>query len=242
MIAYTRTPTHFSSLVRFRVVALTEETHRNYLDLAIRGHSENISHASRENADASCLTSSFLRVCAFAALQGRSLNPYTPPTQWLRMTHGTGRSFHATWHRMSEDETSIAMRVLNRPPILTPFNEALWAEDDRQDLEQLLQRSREDVANKLWNSSIQEAYNSTLSYVSAINIAIAAEEAPGNTCRELIAFLMLIPKGFTDLVEEHEPRALVVLAYYFVLVAMFRDMVWWVGDAGGREIRGIPTI
>lgn len=175
-------------------MALTEETHRNYLDWAIRGHSENISHASRENADASCLTSSFLRVCAFAALQERSLNPYTPPTQWLRMTHGTGRIFHATWHRMSEDETSIAMRVLNRPPILTPFNEALWAEDDRQDLEQLLQRSREDVANELWNSSIQEAYNSTLSYVSAINIAIAAEEGPGNTCRELIAFLMLIPK------------------------------------------------
>ena len=72
----------------------------------------------------------------------------SPPIQWLQMTHGTGRVFHAVWQWLSDDETSVAMKVLIRPPILKAFNEELWAESNRQRLEYLLQRSQADVINE----------------------------------------------------------------------------------------------
>ncbi len=51
--------------------AEAEKVHQNFLDSAIWGHSDDFSHASKENADVLCLTSSILRVCAFAAFQER---------------------------------------------------------------------------------------------------------------------------------------------------------------------------
>lgn len=222
--------------------AESEEAYRNYLDLAVRGHSQDIAHACKENADVLCLTSGLLRVCAFAALQERSLSPYAPPMQWLQMTHGTGRVFHAVWQWISDDETSIAMRMLNRSPKLTPFNEELWAEDNRQGFQYLLHRSQADTANEPWSSSVQEAYNTTLSYIGSVQIAITAGEAPEDICRRLIVFPLLISKEFINLVEEQQPRALVVLAHYFALLAKFKDDIWYIGDAGQREVRGIHTI
>ncbi len=49
--------------------AEAEKVHQKFLDSAIWGHSDDTSHASKENADVLCLTSSILRVCTFAAFQ-----------------------------------------------------------------------------------------------------------------------------------------------------------------------------
>lgn len=222
--------------------AEAKEIHQNYLDLAVRGHSNDVAHASKENADILCLTSSLLRACAFSALEERSLDPYVLPMSWLQMTHGTGRVFHAVWDWVSDNEESMVMRILNRPPILTPFNEELWAESNRQGFQHLLDRSPADVANEPWDSSIQEAYSSTLSYIGSIQIAITAKEEPENTGRRILAFPCLISREYVDLVEEKRPRALTVLAYYFALLARFRKSLWWAGDSGRREVRGIQTM
>jgi hypothetical protein len=64
-----------------------------------------------------------------------------------------------------------------------------------------------------------------LSYIAAVKIAITAGEEPDNTCRRLIAFPTLIPKEFTVLVAEQQPRALVLLACYFALLARFREKI-----------------
>jgi hypothetical protein len=48
--------------------AEVEDVHWNYLDLAIRGRFDDISHASKGNTDALYRNASILRVCTFAAL------------------------------------------------------------------------------------------------------------------------------------------------------------------------------
>ena len=52
---------------------------------------------------------------------------------------------------------------------------------------------------------------------------------------------MMIHKRFVDLVEEQRPRALVILANYFALMAMLRSF-WWIGDSGPRELQAIIEV
>ena len=56
--------------------------------------------------------------------------------------------------------------------------------------------------------------------------------------RRLILFPSLCPPSYIDLVSQSRPRALVILAQYFALLAEFGD-VWWVGKLMGREVRGV---
>jgi hypothetical protein len=218
------------------------EVYQKYLDLTLREHRNEVAHLSKANADAACLTSSFIRICAFAILQERPLSPYTPPTQWLQMTSGSVNVFREVWTWIADDEASIARGVvMRRTPILVPFNEALFQEGNRQGLLHLLRRSRTDESSEPWDADIQEAYKSTISYLGGIQIAIAAHEAPADICRRLIVFPMMVKKRFIELVEEQQPRALVVLAHFFALLARFGDF-WWLGDTGKKEIRGIQTV
>ncbi|KAI9867383.1 MAG: hypothetical protein M1813_008941 [Trichoglossum hirsutum] len=218
------------------------EAYQKYMDLTLRGHRNDVAHINQANADAACLTSTFLRVCAFAILQERPLSPYTPPTHWLQMTGGSVNVFKEAWPWIVNNEESIARAlVMKRTPVLVPYNEELFLESHRQDLLHLLRRSQADEASEPWDEETQEAYKTTISYLGGAQIAIDTGEAPADICRRLIVFPMLIKKRFIDLIEEQRPRALVVLAHFFALLARFSHY-WWMGDTGKREIRGIQTI
>jgi len=43
------------------------------------------------------------------------------------------------------------------------------------------------------------------------------------------------------LIKDQQPRALAVLAHYFVLLASFRS-AWWVGDTRCREVQALTTV
>ena len=118
-----------------------EENYRSYLDLAIRSHMEELKVVSEENADSLCLTATILRMCVFFMLSEQSPGPYTPLMQWLHISHNAGRVFHATWKGTKDKESSVAWKVVNRPPLSTPSNESLWAHGNRKGFEDRLQRN-----------------------------------------------------------------------------------------------------
>jgi len=213
------------------------DAHRRYLDLALREHRNDVTQLSKTNVDTICLTSSLLRVGAFVMLQDRPLNPYEPPMQWLNMTSGAVSVFKETWKWIGDDPNSIASRLVKRMPIILD-DEAKFGEKNRQGLLHLLRPSQ---SLEHWDADIQDAYESTISYIGGVMIAIAAQEAPVEICRRLIVFPMLIKRGFIDLVEQQQPRALVILAHYFALCTMFKN-IWWISDLGPREVRGIQTV
>jgi hypothetical protein len=158
------------------------------------------------------------------------------------MTSGALNVFRETWKWISEDEASIARKlIMRRTPALVPFNKELFLESNRQDFLHLLRRSRADDASEPWDADIEEAYKSTISYLGGIQIAITAHGAPPDICRRLIVFPIMVKKRFIKLVEDQQPRALVVLAHFFALIARFRDC-WWLRDTGKREIHGIQTV
>lgn len=158
------------------------------------------------------------------------------------MTNGAGRVFYACWNWIKDDPQSVAMAMLRRKPILTPFNEALFCEGNRKGLLPLLRHDGSNDVDEPWDADIFNAYAITLSYIGGVILAIrTGEETVQDIGRRLVAFPVLIPKRFIELVTESRPRALVVLAYYFAIMAKRKD-VWYVGDTGNREVRGIMSI
>jgi hypothetical protein len=218
----------------------TTDTHRRYLDLALRRHSEDVTNLNEKSFDAVCITSSILRLTASVILRDRPLNPYTPPMSWLQMTRGAMDVFKAAWKWMENDKNSIASRLTKRMPVIFD-DEAKFGISNRQGLLHLLQRDEEDVAKERWNIKDQEAYETTISYIGGIWIAMKGPEAPAEICRRLILFPFVVQSRFIDLIKDEQPRALAVLAHYFALLARFRS-IWWIGDTGRREVRALTTV
>ncbi len=216
------------------------ETYRDYLDQAIREHNNDVNNLSRVNADAVCLTSNYIRLAAFVVIQERELTPYTPPAQWLRMTRGGADVHRAAWDWIEFDEASISMRLIRNWPVVTD-PDALYTEEHQQRLLHLLHRSQNHQATELWSGDVQQAYAGAISVIGSTLRAILAQTSRANICRRLIVFPMLIPQRYMELVLELRPRALVILAHFFYLLARFAD-IWWVGDTGPREVRGIRTV
>ena len=218
----------------------TLETYRDYLDEAIRGHKDDVTNLSRANADAACLTSHFIRLAAFAIIQERELTPYTPPAQWLQMTRGVVDIHKAAWDWIEHDETSVSMRLIRRFPIVTD-PDSLYTEEHQQGLLHLLHRSQDHQATEPWSAEVQEAYAGAISVIGSTLKAIIAQDTRTNIGRRLITFPLLIPERYMGLILKMRPRALVILAHFFFLLSRLSD-VWWIGDSGPREVRGIKTV
>ena len=223
-------------------MAKTEKTnldavglHEFYLDMVLQLHKGQIADLNHSTANSACMTSSILRVIALAMLSERVTQPYEPPMQWLQITSSAGTVFKAAWRWIKDDPDGIAMKFINRKPLLTPYNESLFLESYRQNLLPLLQRDETRDSEEPWGIEIYNAYATTLSYIGGIFHAIREGERSSDTGRRLVAFAVLIPTRFVELVGESRPRALVMLAYFFAILSRFQD-VWYLGDTGCREV------
>lgn len=209
----------------------------NYLGLALHEHRRDVERLSEKNADAICMTSNLIRNCTQAVVQDRELVPYAPPSQWLYMMNGSGDVFKTAWPWVINDKTSLARRVGTDGPDLSNLEE-IFDPKKREGFQHLLQRSPVDEEAEPWDAEIKRAYELTLCFIGGIQMAIDKGEKLAHLFRRAIAFSMFIPKRFVDLVNEGQPRALVILAYYFSYLAKLRG-IWWVGDVGRREIKAL---
>jgi hypothetical protein len=242
---YTLTAMHIAKLDPGNLENIA--AYQRYLGLTLREHRDEVGVLSRHNADAACLTSTFLRVINFSHLQDRNMEPYTPPTEWLQMSNSTGRGLNVeAWKFIADDGNSIMRAMISNAPGLRTGG---WLRDDavlfkdtnRQDLSHLLRRTESDLVEEPWNDKIQLAYETTTSYIGAIQNSVAAKEHVGGIFRRLILFPTCVEPDFIALVKEERPRALVVLAHFFAFLWDFRDF-WWIGDCGKREVVAIDNV
>jgi hypothetical protein len=214
------------------------QIHRRYLAMALAEHKKDVLDLNQTNFDAVLLTSSLLRITLFAMLRERPLTPYAPPIQWLEMTRGAMNLFRESWKWVEKDETSMAFRLTQRMPIVWD-EEGKFAASNREGLEHLLHRDEEDIANEPWPPDVMEAYETTVSYIGCILIAMKDKAMLGEVRRRLVIFPYIVRSKYIELVKDRKPRALTVLAYYFALVAQFGSSVWWIGGSGVREVRAL---
>ncbi|KAH8808789.1 hypothetical protein F5884DRAFT_793350 [Xylogone sp. PMI_703] len=220
-----------------------------YLGLSIQAHRDEIARLNQTNADAIILTSSLIRLSTVAMLQERDLQPYSPPIQWLSITNEAGSVFVAASRLTANDPTSLTRIILDNSSEVTgrgaifkgtkPWEvEATFGASYRQGFTHLLERSNSDLVNEPWNAEIQEAYETTVNFIGNAHNSILSGKHSGDILRMLMLFPMLIQRRFIEFIEDEQPRAMVILAHYFALLAKFRSY-WWVGEAGKKEIQGI---
>lgn len=216
------------------------DAHRKYMDLALSGHREDVAHLCKKNADAVCLTSGLVRASILSECSTRELEPYTPPSVWLETTQVSGQIWVSSWDWIKDDEASVSGALFKATPaLLDPA--LMFHANNRRGLGHLLRSNIEDDATELANPEIVIAYETTLSYIGGIKRAVAAEQPKVDIFKRMISFPMWINRKFTPLVDQQQPRALVVLCHYFALLTIFKD-IWWIGDMGEREIRVIEKI
>jgi hypothetical protein len=213
---------------------------QTYHCLALREHRRAVGELNIRNADAVCCASSMIVVDAFASLHERPIEPYPPPMEWLHMARGAGSVFAvgiAALEDSKEFETSIVYGIANRGRWFD--NDAqLFQETNRNGLMGLLAQG---ILEEPWDQEIQQAYEKTLSYIGWVQLAIKGNEHPMGICRRMMAFAILAPKRFIECVDQMRPRALVILAYFFALVAQLRDTLW-IGETLQREIEAIQRV
>ncbi|RFU74641.1 c6 finger domain-containing [Trichoderma arundinaceum] len=124
-------------------------------------------------------------------------------------------------------------------PILYDARER-FGEAQREGLEYILERDSEDFAFEPWDMEIQDAYETTLSYIGGILLLLNPDDEKYNlndARRRLVIFPMAVKKKFIELTQEVRPRAMVIMAYYFAILVI--EKLWWVGDVGRLEVQAV---
>lgn len=207
-----------------------------YANLALQAHHQQVAHLDPDNVDFTCLTSSHLRVYRYYQLQHRSLKPYTPPMEWLRMCNTSNIVFRKAWGFLEDrHQETVSGRLM------LEISENLEEKDRMEhshELIHLLRRQEPHELEEQWNNEVHNVYKRTLSCLGWLWKHRFDSDPPDGVSRRLFLFPMIVDPEFIIFVEEQRPRALVILAHYFALLAIIRQM-WFLGDAGLREANAI---
>ncbi|UPL03507.1 hypothetical protein LCI18_014441 [Fusarium solani-melongenae] len=214
------------------------ETCRTYLNMALREHHKDIENMSLENVDSICLVSSMLRLYGFVKIQQRVLDPYVPPINWLRISGSSTAVFRKAWDLIKNKPDSVAYKMIDA---VSDYLDDNKNEELRRNLMHLIRREEAHELEESWDAEIEAAYGGAVSFIGGIWKSMNQREPAATVGRRVVVFPMMIHKRFVDLVEEQRPRALVILANYFALMAMLRSF-WWIGDSGPRELQAIIEV
>ncbi|KAH9890183.1 hypothetical protein F4778DRAFT_375539 [Xylariomycetidae sp. FL2044] len=213
------------------------EVSRQYMSMAIREHNKELAQVTRDNIDILCMTSSILRNCATVMLQGRCLEPYAPPLEFLHMSRSSTILFEEAWRIAGSNPNSIAAQyiIITRDLHHEP---SMPAQNDPERLEHLVRRDPNTAQPEPWDPETRIAYDSALQHLNRVFDIMEADGPRNHAVRALVLFPMLVKRRFVELVEASTPRALVILAHYFALLNQHSER-WWIGDAGAKEVRAI---
>ncbi|KAL4723654.1 hypothetical protein ACLX1H_009296 [Fusarium chlamydosporum] len=181
------------------------ETCQTYLNMAIREHHKDIAGMNAKNIEYICLTSSMLRVYGFARLQNRSLEPYTPPSDFLRITGTSTVVFRQAWELIKDNPESVAHKMIESANDFTQDSNSKEIPDN---LQPLLNREKPHELEEPWDTETEEAYIRAINLIGRLQQALDRENTGKSIGRRTAVFPMMMHRKFPDLVEELRPRAL----------------------------------
>jgi hypothetical protein len=230
-----------SALHKAHKSGFTEPQHMDhclaYVNLTLRTHHKHVAHLDTDNVDFSCLTSSALRVYGYFRLQSRPLEPYMPPVEWLRMSNTSNIVFQKAGAFIEKNPESMSGRVMLEVAELLKEKDRM---DNSNELMYLLRRQEPHELEEEWDEEVHDVYKRTLSCIGWIWKHRFDSDPPFGVSRRLFAFPMIVDPQYVTFVQEQRPRALVILAHYFALLAILREF-WFVGDGGLREAKAIAA-
>ncbi|KAL6874437.1 N-terminal fungal transcription regulatory domain-containing protein [Trichoderma longibrachiatum] len=211
--------------------------HSTYLNLALQSHHKHVARLDTDNVDDSCMVSSTLRVYAYVQLQRRDLRPYAPPIEWLRMSNTSTVVFRKALALIEKNPDSLSGKLTLEISHHLDEKRRLEHSDE---LLHLLRHQEPHELEEEWNDEVYHVYRRTLSCFGWVWKHRFDRHPPPGMSRRIHLFPMIVDSQFVDYVAQRRPRALVILAHYFTLLALHRDF-WYVGAAGFREVRAIAA-
>jgi len=148
-------------------------------------------------------------------------------SDWFRAIQGTRSitSVARDWIAKSE----FNQLLLSKPDPL-----AGWAmTEDSPFAELLLGLDDEPV-----DSEKVAAYKATVTYLSWTWTSHISGEERATFRTKVLGFPIYAPKIFADLLEAHDPRTLVIMAYFFGIATVLPD-IWWMQRVAEKEISGL---
>lgn len=212
---------------------------QNYLVLALGAQRRAVESLNDQGVDAATFTSLLILINSFAMLHERTYDPYIPAMPWLEMGKGAGSIIQFLLRANQNSYATRVKKVIQSSPYIWD-DPTITDEQNRREFASVL--SQTIPSNDIWDDETREAYEMTLSYVGSMHKSLRSGEPTYAICRRIICFPMYIPPRFIDFVQEQRPRALVVLAHFFAVVSRVSFPVWWIGNAGPKEIRAIRSV
>ncbi|CAK4020830.1 Sterol uptake control 2 [Lecanosticta acicola] len=187
-----------------------------------------VTDLDNSNTDAVAFAALLISVNALAMLQERSLEPYSPPIDWLEV--GRGAFTVLPPPEAVAEGTGLKILMENTANIwqMTPTLDA----DMREEFGSLL--DRETPSTDVWDDpETVEAYETALHYIYSFRRAVLAGEPADINLRWICMFPFMVPRKFAEFVSQGRPRALVILAYFFAVIAR-TEALQYLGNSGDR--------
>ncbi|KAH6674923.1 hypothetical protein B0J14DRAFT_24250 [Halenospora varia] len=211
------------------------DIHRIYFNAAVSEHRHVIQDINPQNSEAVCLSTILIGLPAFTFLQNTEIGSYSPPLQLFHLMEGNVVVFQTALPMLSEG--SKVRSVMNAKPNIVDFRDSPM-EDYLKPFSKLTQWR---APGEEIDSKNQESYDFMLGFIGAIHVKIEEGWDKRQLRRLYYSLITLTPSKFVERLQERNPRALVILAYYFSL-AKAMDDVWWMRGIAERETLGIQSI
>lgn len=186
--------------------------------------------SNRSDAEPVIFAALLISINAFAMLRDRDIEPYHAPTDWLEVSKGF-------WKLCPDREDVRPDSALAKIMDDTHF---IWG--GKKDsihpiyLPLLQQYSGEDTFEDM------EAYEETLAFISDFRNGLQSNEPGYYHVRRVCIFAQMVSRKFIRFLQERRPRALCVLASFFLVVG-HSDALSYFGDVNGiipkREVQSI---
>lgn len=202
-----------------------------YFDLAVKKSTELLPKLSEEN---SCLLFASASLIALRALLSRQEMPleehYVLPTTWFRTLRGvrTVTSVARPWILKSKLRPMLLDAWFPNPP-------------GPQDEDKYFTNLLPGPEDKDLKPEHEEAYRDAVKQLSLVYAFHRAGEDLGSIRRRTLVFPMMVSSEFVSLLENSDPRALVITAHFFALIK-YVDRIWWLHGVARREILGLATV
>jgi hypothetical protein len=213
------------------------EVHRTYFNTAISQHRDAVRDLSVANAEAVCLSSILISLPAFILLQNTEVGSYSPPLQLFRLQAGTVKMFQTALPLVPH--TSEVNAIMAAAPIVQDFINESKRDIYRAPFKNLVSWR---AVDEIVSAESQEAFSVALGFIGYILTAIESGQHDVFHIRRLLYSVPnIIPSAFVKRLQDNDPRALTILAYYFSLFKA-ADGIWWMRGIAEREVLGIQSI
>jgi len=164
---------------------------------------------------------------------------YRLPIGFFLLQRGVPTTYKAVAPFLQGHRMMIIM-FASMPPVEEVLNcedDAFLPDDVANDRDKMLHA----LASMLMTDEAVAVCRTTFAYVLAIHRSIEKEEPEGFTRRRITAFPGMVPWPFVELLEQHNPIAVLILARYFAISKAKEDL-WWIRGFADREVSGINSI